>query len=114
MSANRLVFEGLDELRQQLRALPADLVSRASAIIDRRAQNAAAAIRAAYPEGETGNLRSGVSVPFSASSAFGAGALVSSRSQHAHLWEFGTAVRRTARGANRARCSGRPVADDRR
>jgi hypothetical protein len=55
-----------------------------------------------YPKGETANLRRGVKTTIE-HGAFGVAGTVKSTSPHAHLWEFGTAVRHTARGWNRGK-----------
>ena len=109
MASNKITLDGLDELRQYLRKLPEALAEEAASIIDRRAQNAAASIRTAYKQGETGNLRSRVTVKVVRSRAAVA-AVVRSAAPHAALYEFGTGSlnvahpgknRQTAKGANR-------------
>jgi len=98
----KLQWVGLDDLRKALLDLPAALTNEAVAIVDDAADAAAVAIRAAYPEGETGNLRRGVKVSK-------AGALtphtvrrvVRSTAAHATIFETGTKVRTNKAGANR-------------
>ena len=105
----KVTLDGLDELRAALRQLPKALADEASVIIDRRAQNAAAAIRAAYKKGKTGNLKNRVTVSIVRGSV-SAAATVRSNAPHAALYEFGTGSlnvahpssnRRTGKGANR-------------
>lgn len=101
MSSVLLKWDGLKELREALRQLPAHLASRAGSIVDRRAQNAAAAIRAGYARHRvTGNLANRVTVSLEDTGRFGAMAVVRARSPHAHLFEFGT-QRRKFNKANR-------------
>lgn len=98
--ASRVQLQGLQELRTALRNLPADLADEAAAIVEAHAEDAARNIQAAYPEGPTGNLKRGVTREINRS-RFGSAAIVRSRAKHAHLFEKGTAQRRTKTGANR-------------
>jgi hypothetical protein len=97
-----LQLDGLAELRAALRQLPADLVDDAAAIVEDTTDRAMTALLQSYPEGETGHLRRGVKKTIE-KGVFGVEGLVKSTSPHAHLWEFGTVVRHTARGWNRGR-----------
>jgi hypothetical protein len=99
MSHNVLRFEGLDELRDALRALPTELTGEASHEIIGAANGAAADIKRAYPVG-TGNLRDGVDV-IHERGPFHAGATVRNTSKHAFIFENGTQTRRTSQGWNR-------------
>jgi len=96
MSAD-LTWIGLDELKAALKNLPADLTELAEAIVTEAANGAAAEIRAAYPEGETGNLRRGVRVSAKTggklSSQFGVGRVVRSTAPHAWIFETGPQTR---------------------
>lgn len=100
MSNNRLVFSGLDELRAVLRRLPEECAVEAGKIIEGEANAAAAEMRQKYPV-RTGNLMQGVVVTRVDRGKYAAGAIVKNRARHAHLWEFGSQVRFTKRGANR-------------
>ncbi len=100
MSRSRLELQGLAEFRAALRALPKDLADEAGAIVLAHADDAKRQIQTAYPEGPTGNLRVGVRVDRSQSSAFAATAIVRSRARHASLFEFGTQARQTRAGKN--------------
>jgi hypothetical protein len=102
VSANRLEWQGLTEVRQALLHLPADLTSDATPIVDHATETAATSLRQAYPLGETGKLRQGVKVSVRASAAAVVGE-VKSTSPHAHLWEFGTQNRHTRKGWFRGR-----------
>ena len=92
MSDNRVVWKGLDQLRAQLRALPAGLTAEASAIVSYHAEAAKADIVAGYPE-VSGELRRRVVTEASGASRYGAGIVLISKAPHAHLYEDGTAQR---------------------
>jgi hypothetical protein len=87
-----LTWIGLDELRAALRDLPADLTELGGAIVAEAADDAANQIRAAYPEGETGNLRKGVRVR-TEDGPFRVRRVVRSTAPHATLFETGTQTR---------------------
>lgn len=108
MSHNRLTFEGLSELREALRNLPDDLRGEARHIVEAAANGAAAQIQGAYAV-DDGDLRDGVYVRPSEVGTFGAGAIVVSKAPHAHLYEFGSQVRRTKAGANRGAMPPKPT-----
>lgn len=118
MSNNRLILN-LDELRRELRDLPRELVDEGGAIVRRAADQAADAIRLAYPLGPPGrrrkgvpiipgNLRKGVRVKHE-STAFGTVSTVRSTAQHAHLYEYGTQTRQTSLGYDRGAMPARPT-----
>lgn len=90
-------IEGLEELRQALQNLPAELAGEAATIVDQAAARTEARLLANYPDGDSGNLKGGVSRE-STLEAAGARAVVRSKSPHAHLWEFGTQNRQTRAG----------------
>lgn len=98
----RLQLDGLTELRAALRQLPAELTDDAAAIVEDTTDRTETALVQTYPKGATGNLRRGVKKTV-AKGSFGVQGTVKSTSPHAHLWEFGTAVRHTARGWNRGK-----------
>lgn len=100
MANNRIRWEGLDELKAELRRLPAELAQDASAIVFAHADGALGEIRDAYPT-RTGNLRKGLRRTVNAVGRFGAGALVKNVAPHAWIFEHGTQARHTAIGANR-------------
>jgi len=83
--------------------LPRDLTARAVSIVEGEAAGAAAEIKAAYPEGDTGNLRRGVRVgtPRNAKSDHAVRRVVRSTAPHATLFETGTQTRQTTLGYNR-------------
>ncbi len=99
--SNHFVFEGLDELRDALRTLPADLTGEASHVVEAAANGAAASIKAGYPD-RTGDLRDHVFVdPFYAETPFASGYIVRNTAPLAWIFENGTQARQTAIGADR-------------
>lgn len=105
--STRLELQGLRELREALRNLPSELTEEANTIIRAQAEDAKREIQNAYPR-DSGNLARGVTVEMN-SSAFTANALVRSRARHAHLFEFGSQVRRTHHGASRGIMPAKPT-----
>jgi hypothetical protein len=101
VSNNRFTWPGLEELKAQLRALPAELVVEGGHIVEGRGNGAAATIKGGYPD-RTGDLRDKVRVEHTAS-AFGAVSIVRNTSRHAAAFENGSELRHTAIGANRGR-----------
>lgn len=95
-----IVWAGLDELKAQLRALPAALAGEASGIVTSAATSAAEQIRSAYPA-RTGTLKDHVFVSTADPGPYGAGAVVKNTAKHAWIFENGTQARHTALGANR-------------
>lgn len=105
----RLEIRGLDELRQALRDLPADLTNEASVIVQAHADDAAGQIRDVYQEHRvTGHLAGGVTVDRS-HSAFTTRAIVRSKAKHAHLFEFGSQLRHHDSGKSVGAMPARPT-----
>lgn len=102
MARARLELNGLEDLKAALRQLPAELTDDATAIVQATAEDAASALRQAYPVGETSNLRNGVRV-VSRSGVFTTTYRVKSMAPHAHLWEYGTENRVTRKGWRRGK-----------
>lgn len=100
MASNRFRFDGLADLRADLRKLPEELRDDASQIVIDAADGAASDIVEDYPE-RTGKLKKGVKVQRLTGSRFFAGAIVRNTAKHAFLWENGTQARHTELGANR-------------
>jgi len=92
-------FKGLEELKAELRSLPADLTGEASHIIEAAGNRAVLDLKRGYPV-VTGKLRDRVSVTFT-QSGVSSKAVVRSGAPHAHLFEYGTAARHTGLGLNR-------------
>lgn len=93
-------WDGLDELRAELRRLPADLADDASDIVTGAADAAKTEMYDAYPE-RTGNLRQHLTVGSRSAGRYGAAAVVKNTSPHAWLFENGSQARHTDLGANR-------------
>ena len=94
MANNRLVFNGLDELRAQLRALPAELTVEASRIVEAAANSMAVEVRGEYGKHNiTGDLQSGVTVTHVDQGKYSAGAMVKSNSPLAWLFDNGSQSR---------------------
>lgn len=100
MSRNRIRFDGLEELRAELRKLPEALRDDASQIVIDAAEGAAADIIEDYPE-RTSNLKKGVKVTILSGSRFFAGATVRNTAKHSFIFENGTQARHNELGANR-------------
>jgi HK97 gp10 family phage protein len=81
---------GLDELRRALAALPQTTTTAAAPLTEAAAQEAADAMRAAYPV-RTGRLRAGVVVEPRAGSATRVHWAVTNRTPYAWFFEYGTA-----------------------
>jgi Bacteriophage HK97-gp10, putative tail-component len=122
VAENRLRLDGLAELREALKALPAELVREAGVIVHAQAEAAASEMVSAYPV-HTGNLRNHVRVELSSdrpgsSWLQSASARVTNRAKHAAIFEYGTGERRWANGKSTGRMpAGRvfiPIAMQRR
>ena len=90
--AGTVRWDGLAELYDALRNLPADLTAEAANIVEATANAAAYEIRSAYPV-FTGNLRDGVLVTKFEKGRYFAGAIVKNTAKHAWIYENGTAAR---------------------
>jgi hypothetical protein len=102
VSNNRIVFEGLDELRAALRQLPSDLAGEASNIVVGIANAAALNMRTLYGDHRvSGELQEKVVVERLEVGKVAAGMVVKSASKLAGIFENGTQARHTALGANR-------------
>lgn len=99
--SNTLRFDGLAELREELRNLPADLTGEAGHIVEAAANGAAATIKREYPV-RTGNLRDHLTVTItSGSGQYSVRGVVQNTAKHAWLFENGSQARHTDIGANR-------------
>jgi hypothetical protein len=95
-----LTWSGLEDFRTILRNIPKALHSEAIPIVDHATEATANQLLLNYPVGDTGNLRAGVRVEKHHEGG-GVYDQVRSTSPHAHLWEFGTENRETAKGWKR-------------
>ncbi len=106
----RVQLQGMEEFRQALRNLPADLAAEADVVVQAQANEMARAAESGYPEGPTGNLKAGITVEHNRSKFF-TGAIVKSRAKHAFIFENGTKPRQTRTGANRGAMPKPPEAE---
>jgi hypothetical protein len=89
-----LTWTGLEELRAQLRELPAELAVEAGHEVETAANGAAATVKAVYAQHRvTGELRDAVTVEHRAASAFGAAMVVRVNSPIAWLFDNGSMAR---------------------
>jgi hypothetical protein len=103
-----LTMQGFDDTRAAFEHAPPEAITEARFLTNAAAQQAANAIRAAYPS-VSGELRGGVAVEAVAGGAYEAAALVVSRSYKARWFEYGTAMRHNKSGAFRGRLAPNPV-----
>lgn len=106
--ANRhfqIAINGLDELREELRALPQDLADEAAVIVQAHAQAAYSEMDQKYAEHDkTGNLRRGLTVMQNYTGGrFAVRWIVRNRAPHAYWAEHGTEMRQTTTGVGRGR-----------
>jgi hypothetical protein len=100
VSNNRLKFDGLEQLKLDLRRLPKEMRDDAQDIVLDSANEGAGDARSHYPR-RTGNLADGIEVQqLTGSSAF-AGAVVKNKAKLAFIFENGTQARHNDIGANR-------------
>jgi hypothetical protein len=98
---SQVVWSGLQELKAQLRNLPADLAAEASGIVEGRAERAKQDIETSYPD-RAGNLRKGLRLGSGTNvGRFGASTILKNTAKHAWMFENGTQARHTDLGANR-------------
>jgi len=97
----RLQWSGMEEFKEALRNLPEHLANEAAGVVVGAAQAAGTTVQTNYPA-KTGNLKRGVRVTQKRDRA-SVSARVESRAPHAVIFEKGTRLRRTDRGANRGR-----------
>jgi hypothetical protein len=90
MSQATMKLDGLDQLRTLIGDFGDVCTDRGQALAEKAAQQAAEEIRAAYPEGPTGNLRKGVRQVRGGAQGHRVLSLVKSMAPHAHLYEYGT------------------------
>ena len=108
MNRVRFTWSGVEELRAQLRALPAELAGEGANLVEGRANGAALTIRSGYPA-RAGDLRDQLTVEHTRS-RFGARSVVRNTSDHALPFDIGSQANRyTTRGVNRGRMPATPV-----
>lgn len=99
--ANGVIFNGIEELLKSLKEIPDEIAEKAGVIALRVAEETAAEAREAYPLGATGNLRKGVKVKKQTFGNYIVSAKVINTSEHSHLYEDGTELRKTKNDADR-------------
>lgn len=98
---NDMGLDVLDELKEQLRQLPPHLRDEGGDIVETAARWAHNEIKVEYDKSkDTGNLVDHLKLEVKPTT-FGSGAVVKSTAKHAHLFEDGSAVRKTKKGYNR-------------
>ena len=97
MSA-RVTLDGMGALIQAMTDAPDEIRAEGMDIIREETEATASGLRAAYPR-RTGTLQSRVRTVYPSSTILLG--IVRSQAPHASIWHFGTATRRTRRGANR-------------
>lgn len=94
MANNRIVFQGLDQLRAELRNLPAELTGEATSIVMDTAIQTKETVGAVYAKHRhTGNLLHDLTLHVEEIGPFGTSAEVRSRAFHAWLFEKGSQAR---------------------
>lgn len=98
---NRMGMGVLDELRSELRKLPEHLRGDGSEVVETAARWAHNEIKVEYEKSsQSGNLVDHLKLEVRPTT-FGTGATVKSTARHAHLFEDGSATRKTKQGWNR-------------
>ena len=100
MNTVTVKWDGLDQLIEELRRLPADITDDAGGIVSDSAEGARDEAYNAYPH-RTGKLRDSLTVQTTDAGRYGVAARVVNRARHAYLFEVGTQARHNAIGANR-------------
>jgi hypothetical protein len=102
VASSGVTWTGLAEFQAALRTLPDALTADARAIVSRHATAATAAIKAGYPASEaTLATRVTLTETSAAGDRFGIHFLIKNTDKRATWFEWGTMVRRTAKGWNR-------------
>ena len=108
MASNKFTFQGLDELRAKLRALPPELTGEASKIVEGEANGAAATVKAVYGQhAVTGNLRDKLVVNHTAPTGFTAKSVVRSNSPLAWLFDNGSQARHYITASGKTHATGK-------
>lgn len=90
----KFTFVGLEELKAEIRALPANLRDEANGIVRDMAETAADSVRAGYSSHVvTRNLLKGVRTKKKSTGAYGVSYQVASTAPHATIFERGTQAR---------------------
>lgn len=101
MASNRFIFDGLEELKAELLAMPTDLAGDATDIVMDTASDAKAQVAAVYAQHRvTGTLSNRLKMNVLSIGPYGAAAEVRSTAPHAWLFDNGSQARHyiTVRG----------------
>lgn len=99
---NRIVFDGMAELKAALRQLPEELRGEASNVVNATTNAAAVEIRTEYGKHRvSGRLQAGVVISHVNAGKYTAGAIVKNTAKIAGIFESGTQARHTHLGLNR-------------
>ena len=90
--SSRFVFDGLEQLKDELRTLPADLTAEASHIVEGAAHGAASTVKQEYHV-KTGALRDDLDVNPGTASPFGVSFVVKDTDPIAWLYDNGSQAR---------------------
>lgn len=109
MAKSTFRWNGLDELKADLRNLPRELSGEGRAIVLAHGDQAFADILAGYAE-RSGNLKRGLKKRVE-ESPVGVTVIIRNLAPHAGLWEHGTKARHTKLGWSRGTMKGQPAAN---
>lgn len=105
MANFKIAINGLEELREQLKNLPADLTAEAAVIVQAHAEAAYSEMDQQYAEHDfTGRLRGGLAIlKVYNDTRYAVRWIVRNRAPHAYWAEYGTEMRQTTTGVGRGR-----------
>ena len=90
MAAATLEIQGLDELKKLVGGFADACTDDGQQLADQAAMRAVEEVKAAYPQGPTGNLKKGVRIVRVKGDGHRVLSIVKSTAPHAHLYEYGT------------------------
>lgn len=90
MAAATLEIQGLDELKKLVAGFADACTDDGQQLADQAAMRAVEEVKAAYPQGPTGNLKKGVRIVRVKGDGHRVLSIVKSTAPHAHLYEYGT------------------------
>lgn len=90
MAAATLEMQGLDELKKLVAGFADACTDDGQQLADQAAMRAVEEVKAAYPQGPTGNLKKGVRIVRVKGDGHRVLSIVKSTAPHAHLYEYGT------------------------
>ena len=90
MAAATLEMQGLDELKKLVAGFADACTDDGQQLADQAAMRAVEEVKAAYPQGPTGNLKKGVRIVRVKGDGHRVLSVAKSTAPHAHLYEYGT------------------------